>query len=387
VKLAAVRNRLTRVERAIERAIERGETPGAVVLARMGSELCCELALGAALLAPERHEARPSTLYDLASVTKVMATSAAVMLLVADHKLALDASAADWLPGFEEHGKGEITLRHLLTHSSGLRPWRAYHADLRERELRKGERWLATPAGRRAIVERIARSAPLHAPGEASVYGDLGFIVLGEIVERAAGEPLDAFCRRRIYQPLGMGDTHFNPVPFEGPRERYAATELCGWREKVLWGEVHDPNAWAMGGVAGHAGLFSTAGDVMRFADEMLRADRGESAIFDADVAREFFRRQEIAPPPSGHRPGGPMAGDWALGWDTPTAGQSTSGVHFSKRSIGHTGFTGTSLWIDLERDMVVVLLSNRVHQIAKKSKFALRPEVHDLIWEAFLAA
>jgi CubicO group peptidase (beta-lactamase class C family) len=376
VKLAVVRNKLARVERAIERAIERGETPGAVVLARLGSELRCELALGAATLAPERHEARLNTIYDLASVTKVMATSAAVMLLVADHKLALDARAADWLPGFEEHGKGEITLRHLLTHSSGLRPWRAYHADLRERELRKGERWLGTPEARSAIVERISRSAPLHAPGEASVYGDLGFIALGAIVERAAGEPLDAFCRRRIYEPLGMSDTHFNPLPFEGPRERYAATELCAWREKVLWGEVHDPNAWAMGGVAGHAGLFSTAPDVMRFADEMLFAYRGESAIFDAEVAREFFRRQEIAP-----------QSDWALGWDTPTPGHSTSGVHFSKRSIGHTGFTGTSLWIDLERDMVVVLLSNRVHQIAKKSKFALRPEVHDLIWEAFLAA
>jgi CubicO group peptidase (beta-lactamase class C family) len=376
VKLAAVRNKLERVDRAIGRAIERGETPGAVVLARLGDSLRCERALGAAVLTPERHEAQLATIYDLASLTKVMATSAALMLLVAERKLELDGRAADWLPGFEEHGKGEITLRHLLTHSSGLRPWRAYHADLRERELRKGETWLATEAGRRAIVERIARSAPLHAPGEASVYGDLGFIALGAIVERAAGEGLDAFCRRRIFEPLGMVDTHFNPLPFEGERTRYAATELCAWREKVLWGEVHDPNAWAMGGVAGHAGLFATAPDVLRFADEMLRAERGESEIFDTDVAREFFRRQELAP-----------QSDWALGWDTPTAGQSTSGRYFSKRSIGHTGFTGTSLWIDLERDMVVVLLSNRVHQIAKKSRFALRPEVHDLIWEAFLAA
>jgi CubicO group peptidase (beta-lactamase class C family) len=376
VKLAAVRNKLARVERAIGRALERGETPGAVVLARMGDQLRFELALGAAVLTPERHEAQLTTLYDLASLTKVMATGAALMLLVADRKLELDARVADWLPGFEEHGKGEITLRHLLTHSSGLRPWRAFHADLRERELRKGERLLGTDAARRAIVERIARSAPLHAPGEASVYGDLGFIALGAIIEHAAGEGLDAFCRRRIFEPLGMADTHFNPLPFEGERTRYAATELCAWREKVLWGEVHDPNAWAMGGVAGHAGLFASAPDVLRFGDEMLRAERGESAIFDAAVAREFFRRQELAP-----------RSDWALGWDTPTAGQSTSGRYFSKRSIGHTGFTGTSLWVDLERDMVVVLLSNRVHQIAKKSRFALRPEVHDLIREAFLAA
>ncbi len=116
--------------------------------------------------------------------------------------------------------------------------------------------------------------------------------------------------------------------------------------------------------------------DVMRFGQEMLAADRGESAIFPAEVAREFFRRQEIAP-----------GSDWALGWDTPTRGQSTSGEHFSKRSIGHTGFTGTSLWIDLERGMVIVLLSNRIHLVAKRSRFELRPQVHDLIWEAFLAA
>jgi CubicO group peptidase (beta-lactamase class C family) len=376
LKLAEVRRKLERVDRAIDKAIEKGEIPGAVILARQGDELRYEAAIGAAVLAPERHEARMTTLYDLASVTKVMATTAATMLLVADSKLHLDGRVADVLPAFAERGKDEITLRQLLTHSSGLRPWRAYHADLRERELRKGERLLCTEAGRQSIVDRILRSAPVHDPGEASVYGDLGFIVLGELVERVAGEPLDAYCQRRIYEPLGLGDTHFNRLPFEGARAGYAATELCTWREKILWGEVHDSNAWAMGGVAGHAGLFSSAGDVMRFADEMLRAHRGESELFDAAVAHEFFRRQQIA-----------EGSDWALGWDTPTTGQSTSGTHFSRESIGHTGFTGTSLWIDLECDVVVVMLCNRVHQVAKKSRFELRPRVHDLIRDAFDAA
>ena len=216
----------------------------------------------------------------------------------------------------------------------------------------------------------------MHGAGDASVYGDLDFIVLGEIVAQLAGEPLDSFCQRRIYQPLGMVDTHFNPVPYEGGRERYAATEQCPWREKLIWGEVHDSNCWAMGGMAGHAGLFSTAGDVLRFGQEMLASDRGESALFPAEIANEFFRRQEIAPD-----------SDWSLGWDTPTQGQSTSGTHLSSRSIGHTGFTGTSLWIDLERGLLTVLLANRVHLVAKRSKFELRPRVHDLIWEAFLAA
>ncbi len=376
MKLAAVRRKLERVDRAVEKAISSGETPGCVVRARQGEALAYEGAFGAACVSPQHHEARLDTIYDLASLTKVMATTPAVLLLVASGKLRLDQPVADVLPAFQEHGKSEITIRHLLTHSSGLRPWRAYFADLRERELRRGERLLATSAGRESVIQRILRSAPVHDPGEASVYGDLGFIMLGAVVEQASGEGLDEFCRRRIFEPLGMGETHFNSVPFESDRSRYAATEQCEWRDKIVWGEVHDSNAWAMGGVAGHAGLFGTSKDVLRFGCEMIAAERGDSEIFPAGLAREFFRRQDLTPD-----------SDWALGWDTPTPGSSTSGRHFSKRSIGHTGFTGTSLWIDLEKGAVVVLLSNRVHLLAKKSRFALRPLVHDLIREAFVAA
>ncbi len=376
MKLAEVNRKLERVDRAVAKAMEKGEIPGASIRARHGESLSYDRFFGAATLAPERHEVRADTIYDLASLTKVMATTPAILLLASEGKLALDQPVEQLLPAFGERGKSKITIRHLLTHSAGLRPWRAYYDDLRERELKKGEHLLATEEGRAAIVNRIVRSAAVHEPGEASVYGDLDFIVLGEIVEQVSGERLDSFCAQRIYGPLGMADTHFNAVPFKGERLRYAATEQCPWRDKLIWGEVHDPNAWAMGGVAGHAGLFGTTADVMRFAEEMLAADQGESEIFPQELSQEFFRRQEFA-----------EDSDWALGWDTPTEGQSTSGKYFSKRSIGHTGFTGTSLWIDLERDMIVVFLCNRVHQIAKRSKFELRPLVHDLLWEAFLAA
>ena len=376
MKLAQVRRKLERVDRAVEKAIAKGELPGVVLRAEHGEALQFERAYGAAVLSPERHDARLDTLYDLASLTQVIATTSSVLLLVSDGKLHLDRPVAEFLPAFAERDKSEITVRHLLTHSSGLRPWRAYYMDLREREIRRGETLLGTEEARESIVQRILRSAAVHDPGEAAVYGDLGFIVLGELVEQVGGERLDAFCQRRIFEPLGMRDTHFNPVPFEGARGRYAATEQCEWRDKVVWGEVHDPNAWAMGGVAGHAGLFGSAHDVFRFGQEMLAAFRGESAVFPQPLAQEFFRRQDL-----------PSGSDWALGWDTPTAGQSTSGRHFSERSIGHTGFTGASLWIDLERDAVFVMLANRVHLLAKKSGFALRPLLHDMIWEAFLAA
>jgi len=376
LKLAAVRRKLGRIDRAVDKAIERGELPGVVILASWGEHLRYEGVFGACCLSPESHEARLGTLYDLASLTKVMATTSAVMLLVADQKIRLDQAVAEIIPAFAEREKSEITVRHLLTHSSGLRPWRAYFSDLQERERRTGEVLLGRPASREAVVNRILRSAPVHDAGEAAVYGDLDFITLGALVEEVAGERLDVFCERRIYGPLGLTDTHFNPVPFEGACAGYAATEQCDWREKVVWGEVHDGNAWAMGGVAGHAGLFSTAADVMRFAGEMIAADRGESHIFSREIAQEFFRRQSL-----------PEGSDWALGWDTPTRGQSTSGQHFSERSIGHTGFTGTSLWIDLERGAAVVMLANRIHLLANRSRFSLRPLVHDLIWEAFLAA
>ena len=376
MKLAQVRRKLGRVDRAIATAIEKGEIPGAVVLARQGEALCYDAVHGLASTSPEQHDARLDTVYDTASLTKVMATTAAAMLLVAEGKLELEMRVAQILPMFGERGKQEISVRHLLTHSSGLRPWRAYFADLRERELRRGERLLATDDGRESIVNRILRSAPVHDAGEAAVYGDLGFIVLGLVLEAVGGEPLQVLCERRIWKPLGMEDTRFHSVPFDADHSRTAATELCPWRDKVLWGEVHDGNAWAMGGVAGHAGVFSTAPDVLRFGLEMLAADRGESALFPQDVAREFFRRQDLPP-----------GSDWALGWDTPTAGQSTSGDCFSEHSIGHTGFTGTSLWIDLDAGCVVAMLSNRVHLVAKKSRFALRPRVHDLIREAFRAA
>ncbi|MFQ5697432.1 MAG: serine hydrolase domain-containing protein [Myxococcota bacterium] len=375
MRLAAVRRKLERVDRLVTRAVESGQTSGCVVVAKQGEALHYEGHFGLAVQTPERHPVRLETYFDLASLTKVLATTPAILLLIADGKLRLDQRVADLVPGFGEHGKGEIRVRHLLAHSSGLRPWRAYFDDLRERELRRGERWLATPAARDAIVTRIARSAPLHDPGEAAVYGDLGFIVLGDLVERVSGETLDRFCARRIFEPLDLG-LHFNRLPFEGDRRRYAATEECAWREKVLWGEVHDPNAWAMGGVAGHAGLYGTASDVLRFGLEMLAADRGESALFPRELTRQFFERQP-QPPQS----------DRALGWDTPTEGHSTSGRHFSRRSIGHTGFTGTSLWIDLEQGVVVAMLANRVHLVAKRSRFALRPQVHDALREAFDAA
>jgi CubicO group peptidase (beta-lactamase class C family) len=385
MKHALIQRKLARVDRALDQAIAKSQIPGAVVLARMphdGELIEHESVRGVAAQKPERIAMARDTIFDLASLTKPLATATSLMLLVAEGRVDLDDPVTKVLPAFGERGKEGVTIRHLLTHTSGLKPWRPFHEALLERERKKGERLLCTPAARDAVLERICRSSLVHDPGEAAVYGDLDFILLGAVVEEVAGQPLDVFAAERIFAPLGMTDTRFvrlgddAPELIDAERRRFAATENCSWRGRVLWGEVHDPNAWAMGGVAGHAGLFATADDVMRFATTVLDVWHGRSDVLPQEWLRRFLTRNDV-----------PEQTTWALGWDTPTPGASSSGKYFSPTSVGHLGFTGTSLWIDLEREAVVVMLTNRVHLVAKRSKFDLRAVIHDLVMESFLAA
>lgn len=385
MKRSLIERKLQKVERALDKAIEKQEIPGAVVLARMpreGEILDYAWVRGLAVARPERLAMRRDTIFDLASLTKPIATTTSIMLLVEDGSISLDDPVAKALPAFADRGKENVTIRHLLCHSAGLKPWRGFHELLIEKERKTGERLIGTREGRDWIIDRVLRSALVHQPGEAAVYGDLDFIVLGALVEAVAKQPLDEFCESRIFTRLALHDTRFFPIPVDGSPaapdrvlQRVAATENCPWRDRIIWGEVHDPNASAMGGVAGHAGLFSTADDVMRYAQLFLDAWHGRNPSLPMERVREFSRRQNL-----------PNDSDWALGWDTPTKGASSSGQHFSPTSVGHLGFTGTSLWIDLERELIVVMLTNRIHQVAKRSRFDLRPKIHDAIFEGFTA-
>jgi len=387
MKLSLIKRKLGKVARALDKAIEGAEMPGAVVLARMpreGEVLEFAWAQGLSVIRPERLPMTRETVFDLASLTKNIATTTAIMWLVEDGLVALDDPVAKFLPAFAERDKEAVTLRHLLTHSAGLKPWRGYHEPMLEKERKTGERILCTAEGREWILDRVLRSARVHEPGEAAVYGDLDFIVLGALVEEVSGLPLERFCAERVFEPLGMKETRFLPLGAEWDeppgmpdlqRRRIAATENCPWRKRILWGEVHDPNAFAMGGVAGHAGLFAPADDVMRFAQAFLDAWHGRSDALPPRWVKEFAQRQRL-----------PENSDWALGWDTPTQGQSSSGQYFSEDSVGHLGFTGTSLWIDLKTEAIIVMLTNRAHLIAKRSQFALRPKIHDLIIEGLTA-
>ena len=385
MKRSLIERKLGKVETALDKAIEKQEIPGAVVLARMpreGERLEYGWVRGLAAARPERLPMRRDTIFDLASLTKPIATTTAIMMLVEEGSVALDDPVAKTLPSFADRGKEAVTLRHLLSHSAGLKPWREFHELLIQKERKTGERLVGTPEGREWILDRVLRSGLVHEPGAAAVYGDLDFIVLAAVVEAISKQPFDEFCESRIFTRLGLVDTRFFPIPVDGSqaapdviRRRVAATENCAWRERIVWGEVHDPNASAMGGVAGHAGLFSTADDVMRFAELFVDAYHGRNDSLPSDRVREFCEKQQL-----------PESSDWALGWDTPTRGSSSSGQHFSEKSVGHLGFTGTSLWIDLERELIIVMLTNRIHQVAKRSRFDLRPKVHDAIVEAFTA-
>ena len=384
MKRSVIRRKLGRVDRAIDKAIANAEIPGAALLAHMqreGEEVEHLSLRGLAVARPERIPMRRETIFDLASLTKPIATATAVLLLVDEGALRLDEPVCSVLPSFAEREKSGVTLRHLLTHSSGLKPWRAFHELLLEKERKTGERLLGTPAARESVIDRTLRSGLVHEPGAAAVYGDLDFIALGAVVEAVSRQPLDEFCSERIFKPLGMHNTFFarladgQPGLPEARRRDIAATENCPWRGRVLWGEVHDPNAWVMGGVAGHAGLFAPVDDLMIFARTLLDVWHGRSDALPRELLRTFLTRQGL-----------PESSDWALGWDTPTAGASSSGRHFSVNSVGHLGFTGTSLWIDLEREIAIVMLTNRVHLIAKRSRFELRPLLHDAIVEAFQA-
>ncbi len=348
----------------VETAIAEGQLPGAVVLVIHRGDTVYRQAFGQRSIRPAPEPMTTDTVFDLASLTKVVATAPSVMALIEDGAVGLRDPVAHHLPGFERHGKEAVTVEHLLTHVSGLRP------DLPLEEEFEG----ASEALRRVFEERL--EAP---PEEAFIYSDLNFILLAAIVERVSGQPLGRFARERLFGPLGMHETMF--LPPAGLRSRIAPTEACtplGWPcgapgGAMLRGTVHDPTARRMGGVAGHAGLFSTADDLGRFGAMLL--GRGRTPDNTGAVLAPGTVDRMTAPATPLH-----LDDRRGLGWDIDSRYSSARGDRFpAGRSFGHTGFTGTSIWIDPGSETVVVFLSNRVHPDGGGNVVALRRRVATL--------
>jgi CubicO group peptidase (beta-lactamase class C family) len=360
---------LDEVDRIVEAAMEEGAFPGAVLAIGRRGSLVRFRAFGRYTYEPGAPEVRTDTIYDLASLTKVVATTTVAMILVDQGRLDLDAPVSGIVPRFRGGAKDEVRVRQLLTHSGGLLWWAPLYEALR---------------GPKAYLERILEMDLDYEPGSKTVYSDLGVILLGDVLERLAGAPIEEVARRRVFEPLGMRDTRYLPPLALHPR--IAPTERDPWRGRVVLGEVHDRNAFALEGVAPHAGLFATAGDLARFAQMLLNggALNGRRVVSPATVAL-FTRRV----------PG--IAGSTrALGWDTPTDetgrrsstpgedGYSSAGSLLSPRSFGHTGYTGTLMWMDPDRQLFVVLLTNRVHPTREnRAILAVRPRVNDAVIRA----
>jgi CubicO group peptidase (beta-lactamase class C family) len=328
-------------------------------------ELLWQGAAGRLSRDPESPPVTRDTIFDLASLTKPLAITLALMLLSARERLTLDATlgevlAVPWLPP----DKHPLTLRSLAAHRAGLPAWRPFYREL-----------LAAPeALRPALLPRLAAAQPLeYAPETATLYSDLGFMLLKAVVEKVSGRDLDSFCRKELYEPLGLKTLGFKPKARPGwDNLAVAATEVGLIPGRSAAGEVHDENAWAAGGVAGHAGLFGTGPEVFALAATLYRAYHGQESLgaIPPETVRAFLT--PVAP------------GCRTPGFDVPTPGQSSAGRFFSRQSVGHTGFTGTSLWLDLEQGQMVVLLTNRVHLGRHHDQIkAFRPRFHDAVCEA----
>ncbi len=362
--------RLSEIDGVIAKGMADGRMPGAVVVVGRGDTVVFEKTYGRRAVVPLAEPMTLDTVFDMASLTKVIATTTAVMQLVERGVVRLTDPVATWVPGFEKFGKGGITVRHLLTHVSGLRP-----------DVDLGEPW----KGYDAAIDLAKDEVPQSAPGERFVYSDINFFLLGHIVQQASGLPLERYVAERVFAPLGMTDTGFLP-PIERVG-RIAPTERCrfldAWPCKApdvepLRGVVHDPTARRMGGVAGHAGLFSTARDLTRFARMLVNGG--------ALGPRRVLSPLTVAKMTSPATPAA-MPAVRGLGWDLDTSFSANRGELLPVGSFGHTGFTGTSLWVDPRTKLWVIFLSSRLHPDGVGDVGAVRARVATLAASAFTGA
>jgi CubicO group peptidase (beta-lactamase class C family) len=365
--------------RELETAVQTGAFPGAVILVSRAGRVLYHAAVGSRSLEPESTPMRPDTIFDLSSLTKALATSTAFMLLVREGKVRLDDRVTRFFHNFGVHGKTHVTFRHLLAHCSGLPAWRPYYKDILKIERQGRLNFVASQGAKEFVYEQIHRERPEYETGARSLYSDLGFMLVGELIELITRVPLDRFCQDRIFRPLGLHSTSFIDISLvrrgklAPVTEAIAPTERCPWRRRVLCGEVHDDNAYAMGGTAGHAGLFANALEVDALASRLRACYRGEDDFVPPALVREFWTRDATVPDST-----------WGLGWDTPSPAGSAAGNRMARHAVGHLGFTGTSLWIDLERDAQVTFLTNRVHPRRDNERIReVRPRVHDAVMEA----
>jgi uncharacterized protein YbbC (DUF1343 family)/CubicO group peptidase (beta-lactamase class C family) len=351
---------LPALDAIVEKAIAADELPGAVVLVWHKGQVVHRRAYGSRSVLPTREPMTVDTIFDLASLTKVVATSTAIDILLEQGKIRLNDPVARYIPEFAVNGKEQVTIRHLVTHTSGLRPIPRLPDD-----------WM----GAQVVLESIYNDALVAPPGARFIYTDCGFILLAELVRRAGGMPLDEFVAKNLFEPLGMRHTRFRPpdswVARIAPTEEIdlpQGAKAGSGKGRLLRGVVHDPRARGMGGVAGHAGLFSTADDLAIFARMLLARGRAPNGKYMLSAATVQRMTTPQTPPWSATLRG--------IGWDIDSVYSAPRGELFPLGSFGHTGFTGTSIWIDPSSQTFVILLANSVHPYGRPAISSLRAKV-----------
>jgi len=348
----------------LERGVIEGVYPGAVLLIAEKGRIFFLKETGNLSIIPGVLPMKKDTIFDLASLTKPLAATIAVMGLVNDGRISLDQPLSELIKTDNLGDKHALTLRLILSHCAGFKDWMPFYYDLVK----------YSPDTRKKILREKIIEQPLQYPqGTGALYSDLGFMILEWVVEAVSGQTLRDFVHRNFYTPMGLKRTYLSDGAPPFNIEEYAATEDCPWRNRIIRGEVHDENAYAVGGYSGHAGLFGTAEEIFVIINMLREHYLGKrNDFFSPDITRQFFVRQEIV-----------KGSTWALGWDTPAAENSSAGKYISPHSVGHLGFSGTSLWMDLERDILTVFLSNRVHPTRNNLKIrTFRPVLHNLIFK-----
>lgn len=355
-----------RIKTLLKDGVREGVFPGAVLLAAQKGRVLIHEEIGHLSLVPGAVPMKRDTIFDLASLTKPLSTTLAIMKLVDEDRIDLDQTLDSILPVDLPRDKKIMTPRLLLCHCAGFADWKPFYLELEDLEIEK----------RKESLRKLLLNMPLvYRPGKETLYSDLGFMILEWVIEESAGMPLHLFLEKHFYVPLSLNNTFFSsdirPAGFT--EDQFAATEDCSWRKKIVSGYVHDENAYALGGYSGHAGLFGTAEEVYSLVNLLRNHFLGERADYlRPETVRMFFTRQDFV-----------KGSTWALGWDTPSPEDSSSGRYFSQNSVGHLGFTGTSVWMDLDKDIIVIFLTNRVHPTRNNEKIReFRPRIHDLVME-----
>ncbi|MCU0599187.1 MAG: serine hydrolase [Desulfobacterales bacterium] len=358
---------LESIDALMREAVEKGIFPGGALLFSKAGRVLFNEVYGYSNMFEGRFVAH-DTLFDLASLTKPIATAMAVLTLIKQGRIKLEQTLGKTIGQFRNTSKAHIRISHLLCHNSGLPAYQPFFKEIGQ----------VPPQDRKPALRNLLIQEPLASGiGSSTVYSDIGFMILEWVIETIAAAPLDQFLYQSVYDPLEITDLLYMKTGADLPKKEFAATEMCPWRHRLIQGEVHDENAYVMGGVAGHAGLFGTARSVHQLLSLLLAVFTGEKhhPLFQQDLVRLF-----LTPASDAKR---------ALGFDTPSETGSSCGKLFNKdRTVGHLGFTGTSFWMDLNQAIIIILLTNRIHPTRFNEGIkTFRPMIHDAVMSLIMTS